>query len=145
MHDEEPTWQPLSALPMLTTHAAEGVRLAREHLDLLGEASPYRLDDATVAREIATWQTTRDDLDQLFTEQGRRWQQQAQGTRHEGEVEHYRALVAEERDLVEQILTLAHRLESVTIEKLLAKTDIEVGVETILGGPPDWQPDNPRH
>lgn len=71
MDDEEPTWQPISALPMLTAHAAEGARLARQHLDTLREATPYRLDDATVAGLIRTWEVTRDDLDQLFAEQGR--------------------------------------------------------------------------
>ncbi len=71
MLDDEPSWQPLSGLPMLTVHAAEGVRLAREHLDTLREARPYRLDDASVAHVIRTWEVTRDDLDQLFTEQGR--------------------------------------------------------------------------
>jgi hypothetical protein len=72
VRDDEPSWQPLSALPMLTAHAAEGVRLAPEHLDNLREAHPYRLDDASVARVISTWEVTRDDLDQLFAEQGRR-------------------------------------------------------------------------
>ncbi len=68
--DDDPSWQPLSALPMLTVIAAEGVRLAREHLNNLREAHPYRLDDASVtrvistwvARVISTWEVTRDDL-----------------------------------------------------------------------------------
>jgi hypothetical protein len=136
--DDEPTWQPLSALPMLTTHAAEGVRLAREHLETLSEAHPYRLGDADVAGVIQTWTVTRDDLDQLFTEQGRRWQRQARGTRQQADVEHYCALVADERSLVEEILTLAHKLESVTIERLLAKSDLEIGLETMVGGLSGW-------
>jgi hypothetical protein len=63
VRDEEPNWQPVSALPMMTARAAEGVRLAREHLELLRRAHPYQLDDATASRVIATWQDTRDDLD----------------------------------------------------------------------------------
>jgi hypothetical protein len=143
--DDEPTWQPLTALPMLTAHAAEGVRLAREHLDTLRQAYPYRLSDADVAGVIQTWTVTRDDLDQLFAEQGRRWQQQARGSRHQDDVDHYCALVAEERGLVEQILTLARKLQTVTIERLFAKSDLDVGLEAVLGGPPGWgvpQPGN---
>ena len=47
---------------MLMVIAAEGVRLAREHLNNLRDAHPYRLDDASVARVISTWEVTRDDL-----------------------------------------------------------------------------------
>ena len=47
---------------MLTVIAAESARLAREHLNNLREAHPYRLDDASVARVISTWEVTRDDL-----------------------------------------------------------------------------------
>ena len=61
VRDDEPSWQPLSALP-LTVIAAEGVRLARDHLNNLREAHSYRLDDASVARVISTWEVTRDDL-----------------------------------------------------------------------------------
>jgi hypothetical protein len=44
--------------------------MARQHLDTLRDAHPYRLDDPTVAQVIKTWEVTRDDLDQLFAEQG---------------------------------------------------------------------------
>ena len=89
MRDGQPSWQPLSALPMLVAHAAEGVRLARERLDTLREARLYQLDDASVAHVVRTWTVTRDDLDHLFTEHGRRWRQQAHGRRQEADVERY--------------------------------------------------------
>ena len=54
MRDDEPRWQPLSVWTMLTAPAAEGVQLARGHLDTLGQAHPYRLDDATVGGVIRT-------------------------------------------------------------------------------------------
>ena len=50
----------------------------------------------------------------------------AADTRHQFDVEHYCALVSEERGLVEEILTLADELRLVTIERLLAKSDLEV-------------------
>lgn len=59
MRDEEPTWQPLSALPLLTAQAVEGVRLAQEHLDPLRQAGPYRLDDASVDHVIRTFSAPR--------------------------------------------------------------------------------------
>jgi hypothetical protein len=128
---------------MLTAHAAEGVRLAHEHRDTLREARPYQLDAASVAHVVRTWTATRDDLDQLFTEQGRRWRQQARGRRQEADVEHYCALVAEERALAERILTLAAELQAVTIERLMANSDLEVGMETLFGGPSGWRVHDP--
>lgn len=67
---DEPQWQPISKLPLLTGHAEQGGTLAREHLALLGEArGTSRLSDADV---IKTWTQTRTDLVELYTEQGRR-------------------------------------------------------------------------
>lgn len=123
MGDDEPMWQPLSALPMLTTHAVEGVRLAREHLDTLRQAGRYRLDDESVDHVIRTFSVTRDDLDQRFAGQGRGWMAATKGGRQQGDVGHYCALVAEERALVEEILTLAEQLKTVTIERLLTHAE----------------------
>ena len=103
---------------MLTVVAAEGVRLAREHLNNLREAHPYRPDDASVARVISTWESHARRLEQLFAEQGRRWQQQARCGRRQARRRDC-ALVAEERGLVEDILALVHELRAVTIERLL--------------------------
>ena len=118
VRDDEPSWQPLSALPMLTVIAAESARLAREHL--INLARSPGLDDASVARVISTWEVTRDDLTSCSrnAEQGRRWQQQARGGRQQARRRDC-ALVAEERGLVEDILALVHEIRGVTIERLL--------------------------
>ncbi|MEV4251326.1 hypothetical protein AB0J63_49075 [Streptosporangium canum] len=49
---EEPTWQPISMLAMLTAHVEVGVTMVREQRATLekGRATPYVLDDAIVAR-----------------------------------------------------------------------------------------------
>jgi hypothetical protein len=127
---------------MLTARVVEGGRLAREHLDLLRRAQRYGLDDATVARVIQTWQVTRNDLDGLFAEHGRLWGQQTRDTRHQTDVEHYCALVAEERAVVEEILALAAGLKAVTIDRL-ANSDLEVGIDTLIdrAGVDDRDPD----
>ena len=122
--DDEPSWQPLSALPMLTTHAAEGVRLARAHLDTLREATPYRLDDASVARVIETWEVTRDDLDQLFSEAGRRTLLRPRRRGTQPRRGHPRARA---------------QAQSVTIERLLAKSDLmKEGSKPRWGRPFGW-------
>jgi hypothetical protein len=102
---------------------------------------------ADVERVIATWTVTAEDLDHLFAEQGRRWQHQAQATPHARDVERFCALVGEQRAIVGQIHPQAHELQAVTMERLLAKSDLEVGLDAILG-PSVWgvaQPDVRRH
>ncbi len=60
MRDEEPMWRPVGDVTMLTGVAVQSVRFAREHLDTIRDAGPYRLDDATVARMLRTWHDTSD-------------------------------------------------------------------------------------
>lgn len=130
MHDEEPMWRPVGDVTMLTSVTVQSVEFAREHLDTIRDAGRYRLDDGTVARMLRTWHDT-SEMNQVFAEQGRRWRQEAKGTRHEGDVVHFCALVAEERGLIDEILTIAQKLRTVTIERLLAKSDLEIGIEAL--------------
>jgi len=121
---------------MLTNHAEQSVALAAEHLKLLGQArGAYRLNNADVAGVIASWTRTRTDLVELFTEQARRWQALNLDSTRRGAVDRYAGLVAEELALVQQILTLADELKTWTIEALLAKSDLQVGLEALVGRP----------
>jgi hypothetical protein len=132
-YDDEPQWQPISRLAMLTAHAEQGVQLAEEHLATLGQARerPYVLDDATVAGVLRTFGKTRADLVELYVEQGRHWQALDLGATRRRDVERYVALAARELVLVEQILALAEELRSGTIERTLAKSDLELGMEAL--------------
>jgi hypothetical protein len=129
----EPQWQPISRLPMLTAHIEQGVALAREHLATLQEARerPYLLDDATVARIARTFTQTRTDLTELYVEQGRRWQALDLGATRRKDVARYAELVDQELALVDQILALAEELKTGTIERTLAKSDLELGLEAL--------------
>jgi len=111
--EDAPTRQPISVLPMRTAHPAEGDRRAPEHLDTLRPAPPHGIDEAILHGALATFTRTRDDLEDLealFTEQRRRWRRETLGTRHPADVEHYCALVEEERTLLAAILTPAEEL-----------------------------------
>ena len=143
MTGEQITWQPVSAVPMLTALVDGGIELATDQLDTLREARPpsqHVLDDATVGHVIRVYKTTRTDL-AMFAEQGQRWLAEQLNARQRRDVEHYVAQVARERQLVEDILTLADELGEVTIERVLAKSDFEVGLmalpwETVSVPPP---------
>ena len=69
-----------------------------------------------------------EDYERLFAEQGRRWQAQVLDPAARDDVEVYVALVGDHLDLLAEILALARAIEPWTIEKVLAKTDLELGV-----------------
>jgi hypothetical protein len=128
----EPRWQPISRLPELTAHIEQGIQLAAEHLATLAGAreQPYVLDDMTVTRVATVFTQTRTDL-ALYAEQGRHWQGLDLGATRRRDVARFVDLVAQELDLVEQILTLAEELKAATIERMLAKSDLELGLEAL--------------
>jgi hypothetical protein len=110
----------------------QGVQLAAEHLATLQGAreQPYVLDDMTVTWVMTVFTQTRTDL-ALYGEQGRRWQGLDLGATHRRDVDRFVDLVAAELDLVEQILALAEELKAATIERMLAKSDLELGLEAL--------------
>lgn len=132
---EEPTWQPVSMLAMLTDHIAEGVAMVREQHATLeeGRTKPYVLDDATVARVKQVFTQTAAD-NELFAEQGRRWAAMDLSAEQRQGVERYAVLVEQMQTETTAILALADELARGTIETVLAKSDLELGIEALLRG-----------
>ncbi|MEU7457562.1 hypothetical protein [Streptosporangium roseum] len=133
---EEPTWQPISMLAMLTAHVEDGVTMVREQRATLeeGRSKPYVLDDATVARVKKVFTQTAADNEQLFAEQGRRWAALDLSAEQRRGVERYVALVEQMQAETTAILALADELAKGTIETVLAKSDLELGIEALLRG-----------
>lgn len=76
-----------------------------------------------------------DDYRSLFAEQGRRWQAEPTLTPADrAQVDAYVALVAEQVAALDAILALAREIEGHTIEKVLATSDLELGLQALLGG-----------
>ena len=92
---------------------------------------PYVLDDAIVARMLRLYTEQRDDLD-MYEEQLRRWQQTSLTDPQRREVDRLWTQLVQLRSAIAEILTIAEEVKSQTIEKLLAKSDIEVGLEALL-------------
>jgi len=131
MRDEEPTWRPLTSIDMVTAIAVQSLAFAQEHLDTVGPVRPYVLDDHTVARMLRIWGNAKDN-NALFADQARRWQTEAatQPDYHQAVTELV-SIVDQERGLIDEIIATAQKLEQVTIERLLAKSDFEVGLDAL--------------
>lgn len=128
-----PQWQPIGMLPTLARHIDGMLEADREQYETLLEAKPkpYVLDNATVARVISVFSKQQKDF-WLFEEQLRRWQSGPLTDAQREEVERLVGQMRALRENNEQVLALARELAQGTIEKVLAKSNAELGLEFLL-------------
>jgi len=91
---------------------------------------PYVLDDALVTRMLRLYTEQREDLS-MYEEQLRRWRHTPLTDPQRREVDRLGTQLVRLRSTITEILTIAEEVKSQTIEKLLAKSDIEVGLEAL--------------
>jgi hypothetical protein len=112
---------------------------ATEHYETLQEAQPkpYVLDDHTIGRVIEVFTVQQNDL-WLFDEQLRRWQAEKEKltSAQRTEVQRLADQMLRVHEVITAILGLADELKEGTIEKELAKSDVELGIEALLKGWP---------
>jgi ribosomal protein L16 Arg81 hydroxylase len=128
----KPTWQPISALPLLVSAIAGMLEGTEEQHRLLLEARqrPYVLDDDTVARMRRVFGAQAEDH-WLFEEQLRRWSGEQLTTDQRREVDRLTRELASLQEATRSVLALADELKDRTIESLLAKSDLQVGLEEL--------------
>ena len=103
------------------------------------------LDDATVARIIRVHQDQADDL-MLFQNQAGKWNAVPGLTpAQRAAVWEYEAAIGELRRLNAEVLAAAEQLKPVTIEALLARSDLEAGIKALLRGWPGKNPQRNGH
>ena len=136
-----PNWQPVSNIPLIAQMIDGMLAEATEHYVTLQEAipKPHVLDDYTVNRIIKVFTHQQEDLP-LYDEQLRRWKAAALSTNQTQEVERLQKQLAQLRENITKILTLAQQLKKGTIEAQLAKSDLQLGLEALLKPPPKRKP-----
>lgn len=132
-HEPTPNWQPLAALPLIASVIDGGLADAQEHYATLLSVRdrPHVLDDATVERSIKLHTEQRDFLG-MFTEQLEHWRHEQPTDAQRQEIDRLEGQLERLRAIVEEILQLAKELQQGTIEQVLAKSDLELGMETLL-------------
>ncbi|HPE71678.1 MAG TPA: hypothetical protein PK018_05825 [Candidatus Competibacter sp.] len=128
-----PHWQPLTALPLIASlidgELADG---QEHHAALLAVRDrPHVLDDATVERSIKLHTEQRDFLG-VFAEQLERWRHEQPTDTQRRELDRLEGQLACLRTVLEDILKLAAELKQGTIERVLAKSDLELGIEALM-------------
>ena len=125
-------WQPIDKLPVIA-YAIDGMlESAEEQYPTLEEARPRpsMLDDYTVGRVVEVYTEQRDDL-WMYEEQLRRWSAQTLTTSQRREVERLTGQLGRLRAVIDKLLVLMDELKGGTIEKMMAKSDVEVGLDML--------------
>jgi hypothetical protein len=129
----DPVWREINDLPMLADVVTQGIDHTEAQIELFEQArpKPYVLDDATLDRARAAFTTQREDL-WYFEEQTRRWSRQALSEAQRIEVDALDAANRRLRERTEATLALIEELAAGTIEKTMAKSDFQLGLEALL-------------
>ena len=138
-----PRWHTIDALPLFT-HVIDGqLATAEEQHRLLLQARPGSLDGATVERVVRVF-TKEEELLGVNQEQLNRWRKEPLTAAQRSEVERLGTQVARNRDVAAAILALAHDLKATTIDAILAKSDLELGLELLTDHSQPFQRGRPQ-
>ena len=134
----EQNWYPVSKLGWFTGHILEGVEATCRQLELLqpARARPYVPDDATVARIIRVHRDQAGDLTLFQNQAGRRKTDPGLTDAQRPGIAAHETLIAQLRQVNSDVLAVAAGLSRGTIETVLAKSDLQLGVEALRGGAP---------
>jgi hypothetical protein len=129
-----PRWHPIAALPMIGQAIDGMLDSAEEVVQSLKQARPrpHVLDDATIDRVREAHGTQLNDL-WWYTEQLARWQRASPTPAQVQELTRLTQQLAVLRHVLTASLALAEELQAGTIEKVLAKDDVELALEFLLG------------
>ena len=129
----EPNWQPISQLPLLAS-MVDGVLVNTEeqYQTFSGvKDRPHVLDDDIANRAIKLYQAQIDDV-WFYEEQFSRWQAQSLTANQRQEVNRLKAQLPRIKELSQAILELMDEMKDGTINRILEKSDLELGLEFFL-------------
>jgi len=132
--DSGPNWQPISALAMVAFIVDEMLHETQEQYKNLLETrdKPHVLDDDIVHRVLSVYATQLDDA-ALFHEQLSRWKNGKMSSDQRQEVERLTSQVEKLQQICQDILSLAAELREGTINRILEKSDLQLGIDILTG------------
>ena len=76
------------------------------------------------------------ELVDIYAEQLRRWRDQGPSAARRQELDHLEEKNRNLRQVTTEVLTLASELRKGTIDRIMAMSDLELGLQALLGTPP---------
>ena len=127
-------WQPISQMPLIASIIDDSLRETREHLQTLtkARARPHVLDDATIDR-VEQVHTEQMEFVDIYTQQISRWRTEKQSLSQTRDLDRMEMRNQQLRGVTADVLALARELRKGTIERVLAMSDLELGLQSLLG------------
>jgi hypothetical protein len=132
-HQPQPQWQPIEMLEAFGPHIDGMLASSQEQYETLlpARSKPHVLNNYTTDRVISVFTEQIGDL-WLFDTQLQRWAAEQISTEQRAEVERLQGQMKMLRETDEQVLALAKELSKGTIEKIMAKSDEQLGLEMLM-------------
>ena len=134
MSSSEPVnWQPVSQMPPVAGLIDGALRDTRDHLSTLtkARAKPHVLDDATVDRIERVHREQLEFVD-IYAEQIQRWRTQGPSAAQTRELDCLEEQNRHLRAVTTNVLALAQELRKGTIDRIMAMSDLEFGLQALL-------------
>ena len=136
-HPEPVNWQPISEIPLIAGMIDEALDDTREHIATLTEGvpRPHVFDDATVDR-IDRVHAEQMEFVGIYAEQIGRWRNARPTVSQTRELDRMEEQNRQLRDATATVLTLSREIRKGTIDRVMEKSDLELGLEAVLRGRP---------
>ncbi len=132
-HKEPVNWQPISEMPLIASMIDGALEDTREHMETLTKAQtgPHVIDDATIDRTERV-HAEQMEFVKIYAEQISRWRTETVSADQARELDRMAAQNGHLRSVTADVLALASELRKGTIERVLAMSDVELGLHTLL-------------
>jgi transketolase N-terminal domain/subunit len=133
-HKEPVNWQPIRQMPFIARMIDDALDGTRVQLETLAEARvrPHVLDDATIDR-VEQVHTEQLQFVDIYAQQISRWRTKKPSDDQTRELDRMEAQNGHLRTATTNILALAGELRKGTIERVMGMSDVELGLQALLG------------
>ena len=133
-HEDPVNWQPIQQMPLIARMIDDALDDTREHLETLSEARvrPHVLDDATIDRVEQVHAEQLQFVD-IYGQQISRWRTGKPSADQTRELDRMEAQNQQLRAATADVLALAAELRKGTIERVMGMSDLDLGLQALLG------------
>jgi hypothetical protein len=135
--NDQVNWQPISQMMLIASMIDTSLNDTREHLATLtkARAKPHVLDDATIDR-VERVHSEQMEFVAIYTQQIGRWRDENPSASQTRTLDRMATHNQKLHDVTADVLTLARELRNGTIERALGMSDVELGLQLLLGSRP---------
>jgi hypothetical protein len=135
MPDADPVnWQPISQIPLIASMIDGALDDTRDHVVTLNNARdrPHVLDDATIDRVDRVHSEQLEYVD-IYDQQISRWRTEKPSAGQTRELDRMEDQNRQLRAATVEVIALAYELRMGSIDRIVGMSDLELGLQALLG------------